>query len=254
MRNGFISKKQILAAFFVIQLLCLSGCSDLRRPEEVKKDNQKIKYLKSCSDLFKSQAKAQYGQDAKVKKIHVDVYKSHSGYGTYKTIVADMLYGVITANGETFDAAFDVYGTRQILTTKNYELIEESLKDFFGYLNLDIVAADVTTFEFKREYLPDDVLSYEDMLKSEIHTNVYIYVTNELENITASDFDGLKVHWELYKHSICGLVFFIQVNEKKLDEVSKYKFRNKKIILDNTYKNYICVSCIGEFYFEYTHS
>jgi len=242
MRNGFITKRQILVFLAVVQMLCLSGCGDTNSASENRANRAKIKYLKSYTEFFKKQAKTQYGEDATVKKINVKTYKYNMGLmQAYKTEVKNYLYGVITANGETFDAALDVYGTHQILTTKNYGLIEESLKVFFGYLNLDIVAADVTTFEYGREYLPDDILTYEDMLRLEIDTNVYIYVTNQLDSIAESDFEKLKVYWEASKrNSGRSDVVVIQVNSDKLNEVNKMKFRNANIVLDhNIYLSYI---------------
>jgi len=214
-----MKKKTILAIIAAVAVLGLSGC-DTRSAAEKAADNKKIRDLeKTYSKAFTKQAKAQYGTTAKVKDIKAENLKRMSWTGTSHKITGKLI-GAVSVGGKTFEARYDVE-TNEIYSTRNYELIKDSVIKYFGVSEYNIVSVSVKQPSAYPGgdtylYLPDNVTAYEDILKNKIYVIVSIQVTNELDNIYKSDFAELETYWEKYENDEdCGSVSIAQVEETK---------------------------------------
>jgi hypothetical protein len=126
--------------------------------------------------------------------------------------VTGFLLGDLLIGGETYVARYN-YRFNEVTSTKNYKHIEESVYEFFDYLGLNIIATDVSTFEHKRDYLPDDITTFEYMLKIGEIAHVDVYVTDEISRLTKEDFSTIENYWKMHEIYLVGSVNIIQVDK-----------------------------------------
>lgn len=218
-------KLRILAVFAVIiVILGLTGCYKMSDAEK-----EKVKYLEqSYSEAFKEQAKVQYGKDAKVYNIsaETDVLLDplFGGLGDSSIITTGNLKGTIKIGKESFRGKY-FPDLNEIYSQRNIKKIKNSIKDYFSYLNLNIVDFSVTNSAMVDDYLPDNIISYEDMLKDKRFLLITFYVTEDLGKVSPEDFADLERYWKEYtgiEGEHVGSITFIQVKDALSLKEAKY--------------------------------
>jgi outer membrane lipoprotein-sorting protein len=203
----FMNKKAVFILILAVLTLCLSGCDFRSKEEKAAFEKSKKDLVKKYSAAFTKQAKVQYGKKAKVKKIKVEENRWLGEIDWQMRFhITGNLEGVVSADGETFDAIYNVK-TNEISGKYNEEIMDSSVRDFFGHLNLDIRSVSVTP-----QYLPERVRTYKDILMNKISVSVSIKVRGGLKNITKEDFNELETYWKEYDGN-CGSVTITQLNE-----------------------------------------
>ena len=194
MRNILFILSIILLAF------CLSGC--------IKNDgyDEKVRALEAIyPPKFIEEAKLQFGENTKVEEIKAATYKS-TAPPFIELGVINGLTGVITADGKTFDAFYSA-STNEIYSRIYFGEIENSIKDYFAYLNLNIRNVELKAVEIvwsDKPYvnvLPVRIKCYEDLLKDMRQVYITIYVAdNNLNSISKDDFVRIRDYWREYEN------------------------------------------------------
>ncbi len=231
---------------FVLLTVCLAltGCG-MEASEKAKGKEQVKKY----SQAFIRQAKKQYGEKAKVKKISfgVDIFGDALA-GPAEKKVNNTLTGKITADGKTFKALYFIE-TNEIYSLKNYDAILDSLEEYFDYLGLDIIDSSIFNSAYIEEPLPDNIKTYEDLIRNGYYFDARIFVGDKLDKLTVEDFEKLKNFWDNLNQADydpsngVGTVTFIQVeNESKIGILKNSGgtgFSYKGTVYDSEKKEYV---------------
>lgn len=226
-------KEKILFNFckviiILFTLTSLSACLE-KSPEE-KKYARKL--VSTYSASFKEQAKIQYGKNTNVKKISAGTEILYNAIWPVGEIITnDNLIGIVEVDGESFSA---IYNTKsnEIISQKNYEKINESLKQYFSYLNLNIIDSTITDSKYEKYYLPDNINSFEDMLKNKYFFLATVYTTDNLNDIHSESFKGLEEYWK--DTPVVGSIVFVQVKDISL--VNRIKSIINKIDFSTGYR------------------
>ncbi len=197
-----------MLGIMLIIIAGLTGCLKMSTEDEI----NARKIVSGYSKSFKKQAKIQYGENASVYNISAETTTEYgSVWPTVKIKTTGNLDGIVKADGEEFRCKYDVQ-SNEIYSQKNYKIINESLKAYFDYLNLNIIDSTITDPAYQNYYLPADITSFEEMLKSNYFMLATIYVTDDLGQIPQDSFENLEGHWKKYS-SYVGSIVFIQVDD-----------------------------------------
>lgn len=147
------------------------------------------------------------------------------------------LEGTIRIGKESFHGKY-FPDLNEIYTQRNIRKIKDSLKDYFSYLNLNIVDFSVTNSAYVDDYLPDNIVSYEDMLKDKRFLLITFYVTGDLGKISPKDFSGLEKYWNEYtgiEGEDVGSIKFIQLKDAL--SINKARYATDKLNFGYNYTN-----------------
>jgi len=201
-------RKIMFILSIILLILCLSGCV-------IKDDgyDEKVKELEAIyAPKFIEEAKVQFGEDAEVREIKAFTYVVQN-ITVFHRKVYNRLDGVITVDGKTYEAYY-IVTENEIYSEINYEIIKNSIKNYFAYLNLDIVSVS-WKLDYPTNALPNSIKSYEDLLKNKKWTAISVYVDdNSLANISKDDFIQIRDYWREYdtdsRYDIYGNISFIR--------------------------------------------
>jgi hypothetical protein len=189
---GIMRQRIICVVSLVVMLFSLAACFTMSDAEK-----EKAKELvQQHATAFKEQAKVQYGSQATVFAISaIKTTVWHSSLPKGSIVTTGDLEGVVKVGRETFDARY-IVEKNEIISQRNYDKIIDSLADYFGYLNLDIVGGSIINGIHETHFLPDSITSFKDMVENKedlyMHLQVGICVTGPINHLDEHDFDILE--------------------------------------------------------------
>ena len=105
-------------------------------------------------------------------------------------------------------------------------------------MNLSIVDFSLTNSAYVDDYLPDNIISYEDMLKDKRFLLITFYVTDDLGKISPKDFSDLEKYWKEYtgiEGEYVGSIKFIQLKDAL--SINKARYAAHKLNFEYNYTN-----------------